>query len=247
MNNALPVVLVVDEQFDDCVLLGVTLRRESMEVLTAHSFTEGKALAMSVVPDVVVLDRSFADGSGLELCAQLHEGLTEMTPFLIMLTDQASEADRLLGFEAGVDDYVAKPFSPQEVAFRIRGMLRRRRIRAMTTFVPSQLTNELKIGDLLINPDLREVRVCGELKKLTLVEYEILLALVENRNVVLTRSQLVDKVWNAEWKGDGHALDVHVSNLRRKLSAIPRDQTYVRSIRGVGYRIGPCLPAAIAV
>jgi DNA-binding response OmpR family regulator len=87
------------------------------------------------------------------------------------------------------------------------------------------------------------VQVDGDAVPLTPVEFQILLALVENPRLVLTRDQLVERVWGATWNGDSHALDVHVSNLRRKLSDVPRDQTFVRSVRGIGYRLGPCEPA----
>lgn len=241
-----PLALLVDAALDDCVQLGTVLRRENFAVITAGTLLEAKMLLDAFTPTVVVFDRTLPDGDGLVLAQLLHA--REHPPFLVVLTDRIEEADRLLGFEAGVDDYVAKPFSPQEVAFRLRAMLRRAAVHRPAAStpapadVPDHATNALRVGALAVDPDTYEAQVDEQHVELTPVEFQILLALVRNAKLVLTRDQLVEHVWGATWNGDGHALDVHVSNLRRKLSKLPRDQTYIRSVRGVGYRLGPCEP-----
>ncbi|MEO6866602.1 MAG: response regulator transcription factor [Gaiellales bacterium] len=273
--RAQAIVLIVDSALDDCVQLGMTLRRESLSVLTVATLAEARIVLQSIEPDVVVFDRLLPDGEGLELAAELAG--TAAAPLLIALTDQAEEADRLLGFETGVDDYVAKPFSPQEVAYRIRAMLRRslRVPRESHTPTIDAATEEsasdssasptaptpaagapsttgpandgpslskITIGALDVDPDLHEVRVEGRDVELTPVEFQILLQLARNPKLVLSRDQLIDGVWSASWNGDHHALDVHVSNLRQKLSTVPRDQTYIRAVRGIGFRLGSCVP-----
>lgn len=237
------VVLVVDAALEDCVQLGTTLRRGGYMVVSAGSLAEGRMLLDALTPAVVVFDRSLPDGDGLDLVAPVHQAHPDA--FLVALSDRADEVDRLEGFELGVDDYVAKPFSPQEVAFRIQAMLRRAASGPRAATHPAadaESAGTIRIGSLVLDRDTYEVRVDSELVALTPVEFQLLLALVEHANIVLSRDQLVDRVWGANWNGDSHALDVHVSNLRRKLSRVPRDQTFVRSVRGVGYRLGACTP-----
>lgn len=247
-RSELPVILVVDSHLDDCVLLGVTLRREALVVETANTLAEARALLAALDVSVVILDLRLPDGLGLDLVGELQAQRGADVPFLMALTDQTSEADRLLGFEAGLDDYITKPFSPQEVAFRVRAMLRRAqhggRQPGGKVAHPEHSSTNLHVGALSVDPGAHEVHVDGREIVVTPVEFEILQALVEQPNIVLSRDQLIDRLWGATWGGDRHALDVHVSNIRRKLSSVPRDQTFVRSIRGVGYRLGTCVSQA---
>lgn len=241
-----PVVLIVDANLDDCVLLGVTLRREGFIAESATTLSDARLLLTALDVSVVILDLRLPDGLGLDLVEELLSQHGADVPFMMAITDRSSEADRLLGFEAGLDDYITKPFSPQEVAFRVRAMLRRaghggRQPGGKGRPHVEHSANALQVESLTIDPSAHEVFVNGAEVFITPVEFEILQALVENRGIVLTRNQLIDRLWGATWGGDRHALDVHVSNLRRKLSTAPRDQTFVRSIRGVGYRLGPCI------
>jgi DNA-binding response OmpR family regulator len=241
-----PVVLVVDANLDDCVLLGVTLRREGFVAESANTLAEARLLLVELDVDVVILDLRLPDGLGLDLVGELRDQRGEDVPFLVALTDRIGEADRLLGFEAGLDDYVTKPFSPQEVAFRVRAMLRRASHGSGPggTGQHAHRSTVLRIGTLTLDAGAHEVRIDDREVVVTPVEFEILQALVEQQHLVLTRDHLIDRLWGASWGGDRHALDVHVSNLRRKLSDVPRDQTFVRSVRGVGYRIGSCISQA---
>ena len=148
-----------------------------------------------------------------------------------MLTARAEESDKLVGLSTGADDYVTKPFSPAELVARVRAMLRRPRASAAP---PAPR----RFGELEIDPAAREVRVAGEPVELTKLEFDLLDALSAEPRVAFSRGQLLERVWGQGWFGDDHVVDVHLANLRRKLGDDASAQRYVRTVRGVGYRIG---------
>jgi DNA-binding response OmpR family regulator len=146
-----------------------------------------------------------------------------------MLTGRAEEVDKLIGLSVGADDYLTKPFSPRELLARVQAMLRRPRDLAGATAEP---------GPVEIDLEAREVRVAGEVVVLTKIEFDLLAALMENVRQVHTRDQLRERVWGGSWLADDHAVDVHMSNLRRKLSATGQ-AGMITTVRGVGYRFVP--------
>jgi DNA-binding response OmpR family regulator len=190
------------------------------------------ALARASAPDVVILDVSLPGIDGIEVCRQLR---TFTDAYVVMLTGRAEETDRLVGLAVGADDYITKPFSPRELVARVRAMLRRPRASAGASDAPEDVR---VFGELTIDPGAREVTVAGEVVELSRIEFELLDALSSHRRISLSRDQLLERVWGPNWFGDDHVIDVHVSNLRRKLGDDPRHPRFVRTVRGFGYRMG---------
>jgi DNA-binding response OmpR family regulator len=222
--------LVVDDEPPLVKVVSRYLEREGFQVATAGDGERAVALAHEFEPDVIVLDLMLPGIDGIEACRQIR---TFSDAYIVMLTARVEEIDRIVGLSTGADDYVTKPFSPGELTARVRAMLRRPRGgRAQ----PAAGTR--RFGDLEIDPRAREVRVAGQPVELTKIEFDLLDALSADPRVVFSRERLLERVWGGEWFGDDHVVDVHIGNLRAKLSDDPRHPRYVRTIRGVGYRMG---------
>ena len=220
--------LVVDDEAPLVALVRSYLEREGFEVAEAADGERAVALARELDPDVVVLDLMLPGMDGIEACRRIR---AFSDAYVIMLTAKAEEVDRIVGLSTGADDYVTKPFSPAELVARVRAMLRRPRS-APDASAPR------RFGELEIDPPAREARVGGRPVTLTRLEFDLLDALSEQPRIVLTRSQLLERVWGPGWFGDDHVVDVHVANLRRKLGDEGAAPRYVRTVRGVGYRMG---------
>ena len=177
---------------------------------------------------MIVLDLMLPGLDGIEACRRIRQF---SDAYIVMLTARADESDKLVGLSTGADDYVTKPFSPPELVARVRAMLRRPRAGAVS--VASR-----RFGELEIDPAAREVRVAGEPVELTKLEFDLLDVLSAEPRVAFSRGQLLERVWGPGWFGDDHVVDVHLANLRRKLGDDASAQRYVRTVRGVGYRIG---------
>jgi DNA-binding response OmpR family regulator len=184
-----------------------------------------------VDPDVVVLDLGLPSLDGVEVCRQLR---TFSDAYVVMLTARTDEVDTLIGLSVGADDYVTKPFSPRELMARIQAMLRRPRALAGGPGAPATRT----FGALVVDPEGRDVWVHGEPVALTRTEFDLLEALSARPRMAFSREQLIETVWGASWVGDEHLVDVHIGHLRRKLGDDPAEGRYVRTVRGVGYRMG---------
>lgn len=223
-----PKILVVDDERDLVQLLSYNLQQAGYQVFPAYDGTSALELFWSKRPDLVILDLMLPDKSGFQICQEIRETAqgTHRTP-VIMLTARASEQERIAGFEAGTDDYVTKPFSPRELVLRVKAMLER------TT--PAK-TTMMEVGSLKIYPE--EFRVTaedGEDLRLTPIEYRILVALARNPNVVKTREQLLDEVWEeTSVEVLDRTVDAHVKRLRSKLGSA-RDA--LETVRGIGYRL----------
>jgi DNA-binding response OmpR family regulator len=232
-------VLVVDDAPDLTAIVEPVLEREGFAVRCVTSGAEAIESVTSWRPHVVVLDVGLPDMDGLEVCRRIR---TISDVYIVMLSARAEEADRLIGLSAGSDDYVTKPFSARELVLRIQAMLRRPRgTEGGTGASPAGEAprRPLQLGSLEVRPATREALVEGHPVELTKLEFDILLALASRPDQVLERSQLMDFGWGGEFTGTPHVLDVHVSNLRRKLGdGSGSSSRFVRSIRGVGYRIG---------
>ncbi len=208
------------------------------ELLTANGFSvtavaDGEAALASVTdapPDVVLLDVELPGIDGVETCRRLR---TFSDVYVIMLTARAEEVDRLVGLTIGADDYVTKPFSPRELLARVQAVLRRPRSAAAQTD-----DEHVLVGDLDVDLAARLAHVGGQELDLTRLEFELLRVLCENRRATLSRQTLLDRVWGDSWFGDPHVVDVHISNLRKKLGDDPGEPRYVRTVRGFGYRLG---------
>jgi len=220
--------LVVDDEAPLTALVRSYLEREGFEVETTGDGETAVELARDRAPDVIVLDLMLPGIDGIEACRRIR---SFSDAYILMLTARAEEVDKIVGLSTGADDYLTKPFSPGELVARIRALLRRPRQRAAAQ--PPR-----RFGDLVIDPLAREVRKGDAIIELTRLEFELLDALSESPRVAFTRQQLLERVWGPAWFGDEHVVDVHVANLRRKLGDDGGAQRYIRTVRGVGYRMG---------
>jgi DNA-binding response OmpR family regulator len=224
-----PRALVVDDEPPLVKVVASYLEREGFEVATAGDGERAVQLARELAPDVIVLDLMLPGIDGIEACRQIR---TFSDAYIVMLTARVEEIDRIVGLSTGADDYVTKPFSPGELMARVRAMLRRPRTG------PERPPSERRFADLEIDAEAREVRVGGQPVELTKIEFDLLDVLSAEPRVVFSRERLLERVWGGEWFGDDHVVDVHIANLRSKLGDDPRSPRFVRTIRGVGYRMG---------
>lgn len=222
--------LVVDDEQPLVGILTTYLEREGFDVLAAYDGEQAVEVARSEQPDVIVLDLMLPGIDGLEACRRIR---TFSDAYVLMLTAKAEEADKIAGLSTGADDYLTKPFSPGELVARVRALLRRPRVGASADGQESRC-----FGALEIDPLAREARVEGRAVPLTRLEFDLLATLSAEPRVAFSRSQLLERVWGPGWFGDNHVVDVHIANLRRKLGDDPAKPRYVRTVRGVGYRMG---------
>ncbi len=223
-----PKVLVVEDTAEYRLLIVKSLSDSGLELITAEDGQAGLALARDSSPDVVVLDLGLPQLDGLEVCRSIR---TFSDAYILMLTARSDEVDKIVGLGVGADDYMTKPFSSRELAARVHGLLRRRRS------APPPAETVRRVGDLVIDPLGREVHVRGQRVELTRIEFDLLETLTANPRAVLTRAQLLSAVWNDGWYGDERLVDVHISKLRRKIRECGDEQEYVRTVRGVGFRM----------
>lgn len=228
-------VLVVDDEQSIVTLLQYNLQQSGYEVITAMDGEEGKNLALSENPDLIILDLMLPKLDGIDVCKQLRQQKVS-TPIL-MLTAKDEEFDKVLGLELGADDYMTKPFSPREVIARVKAILRRVQVQPV---MPGQLpedTEYIKISSLKIFPEHYEAYFDEELLELTPKEFELLLYLAKHKGRVLTRDQLLSAVWNYDFAGDTRIVDVHISHLREKIEQDSKKPTFIKTIRGLGYKM----------
>jgi DNA-binding response OmpR family regulator len=228
-------VLVVDDERALAELVGSYLTRDGFEVSLSHDGQQAIDQARQVDPDVMVLDLGLPLIDGVEVCRVVR---TFSDCYIVMLTARTEEIDKLIGLSVGADDYLTKPFSPRELLARIHAMLRRPRASTATGRQPTQEEPARVFGALSIDVAGREVHLGGEAVALTRTEFDVLAALSGRPKLVFTRRQLIDAVWDQTWVGDEHLVDVHVAHLRKKLEDDPSSPMYVRTVRGVGYRMG---------
>lgn len=217
-------VLIVEDDTQHATATRRLLEKESFEVTVCHDAESGLDQARSFPADLVVLDVNLPGIDGIEACRRLR---TFSDAYVIMLTGLDSETDRVIGLSVGADDYIAKPYSPRELVARIRAM--QRRPRASHDGAPAR-----EFGALRVDPGAREVTVDGDVIELSRTEFDLLSALAAQPRMTLSRQQLLEAVWGEGWFGDDHVIDVHMSNLRKKLG----NPAYVATVRGYGYRIG---------
>lgn len=238
MDNDEPArrVLVVDDEKSLAALVAGYLERAGYEVTLAFDGQVAIERARQTDPDVVVLDLGLPALDGLEVCRVLR---TFSDCYVIMVTARADEVDKLVGLRVGADDYVTKPFSPRELVARVDVMLRRPRRPAATPGPPGGDEAPARtFGDLEIDVAGRDVRVGGVLVDLTRTEFDVLEALSARPRLAFSRRQLIEAVWGDNWVGDEHLVDVHIGHLRRKLGDDADQPRFIRTVRGVGYRMG---------
>ena len=228
-------VLVVDDEQSIVTLLQYNLEQAGFEVVTAMDGAEGKRLAETESPDIIVLDLMLPKLDGMDVCKKLRQQ-NIMTPIL-MLTAKDDELDKILGLELGADDYMVKPFSPREVIARVKAILRRAQFQTEAVSDNDQAEEQIQIGKLTIYPGKYEAFFHEDQLELTLKEFELLLFLGQNKGRVLTRDQLLSAVWNYDFAGDTRIVDVHISHLREKIEIDTKKPAYIKTIRGLGYKL----------
>ena len=222
--------LVVDDEPALVTVVAGYLQREGYTVDTAADGESALATARRTHPDVVVLDLMLPGVDGVEVCRQLR---TFSDAYVIMLTARADEVDKLVGLSVGADDYLTKPFSPRELVARVKVMLRRPR-----TTPPAEDAMR-RFGVLAIDAQGREVHLDGQPVELTRTEFDLLDRLSAEPRLAFSRAQLITAVWGEGWVGDEHLVDIHIGHIRRKLGDDPTNPRFIRTVRGVGYRMGP--------
>jgi len=229
-------VLVVDDEKSILTLIEYNLQQAGFEVITAMDGEEAKNIALQENPDLIVLDLMLPKMDGLEVCKQLRQQ-KNFTPIL-MLTAKDDEFDKVLGLELGADDYMTKPFSPREVVARVKAILRRTQIQIEASELKANTDlNQISINQLTIYPEQYEAYFEENLLELTPKEFELLLYLAKNKGRVLTRDQLLSAVWNYDFAGDTRIVDVHISHLREKIEKNTKKPVYIKTIRGLGYKL----------
>jgi two-component system response regulator RegX3 len=224
-------VLVVEDEESFSDALSYMLRKEGFEVSVAPTGTSALTQFDRTGADIVLLDLMLPEMSGTEVCRQLRQ--RSHVP-IIMVTARDSEIDKVVGLEIGADDYVTKPYSPRELVARIRAVLRRQGDPAPETSTPT-----LAAGPVRMDVERHVVTVDGASVQLPLKEFELLELLLRNAGRVLTRGQLIDRVWGADYVGDTKTLDVHVKRLRSKVEPEPSAPRYIVTVRGLGYKFEP--------
>ncbi len=219
-------ILVVDDDVKIVELVKLYLNRDGYRVLTAYDGVEALRLARESHPDLIVLDLMLPGIDGLEICRTLR---TESDVPIIMLTALTTDQDRLTGLDLGADDYVTKPFSPRELAARVRAVLRR---------LPGERGPEkIKHGELTLNFPKHEAFLAGRPLNLTPVEFKLLGVLAKEPGRVFSRAQIIEKALGHDFDGFDRTIDVHILNLRRKIEPDPRHPRYIKTVYGTGYKL----------
>jgi DNA-binding response OmpR family regulator len=221
-------VLVIDDDVNTVELVKLYLSRDGHRVITAYEGNEALRLARESHPDLIVLDLMLPGINGLEICRNLR---TESDVPIIMLTAKTTEEDRLIGLGLGADDYVTKPFSPKELAARVRAVLRR---------LPEESVDrgpsEIRRDQLIVNFLKHEASLGGKNLQLTPIEFKLLGILIKEPGRVFSRAQLIEKAMGYDFDGFDRTIDVHILNLRRKLEPDPNHPVYIKTVYGTGYK-----------
>ncbi|KMJ57629.1 transcriptional regulator [Bacillus sp. LL01] len=234
-----PRILIVDDEKDLCSLIKTALQKEGFsEIEMAGTVEEGWEKFNDFTPNIVILDVMLPDGEGYDLCKRIREISRVPVLFLSAKTD---EIDKILGLAIGGDDYITKPFSPKEVAFRVKAQLRRAGYSTAEAeaHVSSTSGRTITIGSFTINHDETEVMKDGQMLELTAKEVGLMACFMRNPNHILSKETLFNKVWGEEFYGADNTLMVHIRRLREKIEDTPSKPTHIITVKGLGYRFIP--------
>ena len=221
-------ILIVEDEESVLDPLELLLAKEGFSIETARDGKEALEKFAKVTPDLILLDLMLPEVSGTEVCRQIRS--KSQVP-IIMLTAKDTEVDKVVGLELGADDYVVKPYSKAELVARIKAVLRRKGPDTDTL-----VSTTIVAGPVEIDVERHQVSINGKNVALPLKEFELLEFLVRNTGRVLTRTQLIDRVWGSDYFGDTKTLDVHVKRLRAKIEKDPANPLFIQTIRGLGYK-----------
>jgi two-component system, OmpR family, alkaline phosphatase synthesis response regulator PhoP len=227
MNNKK--VLIVDDDAKTVDLVQLYLKRDGYKVLIAYNGVDALKTAQEAKPDLIVLDLMIPGINGIEVCKKIRE---ESEVPIIMLTAKTTEEDRLLGLEIGADDYVTKPFSPRELAARVRAVLRR-----MPDEGLARGNEEVRFDNLVLNFRKFEALLNGKALELTNIEFKLLGIMVKEPNRVFSRAQLIERTVGYDFEGFDRTIDVHIHNLRKKLEIDVDNPKYIKTVYGAGYKL----------
>lgn len=226
----MPQILVVDDEpvFRDT--LAFNLRRDGFDVTTAADGLSAVVAFQKTEPDLILLDLMLPGISGIEVCKRVRE--VSSVP-IIMVTAKDDEIDKVVGLEVGADDYLTKPYSYRELLARIRAVLRR----SQADLAPAGASEILRAGRIEMDTEAHEVSVAGKKIQMPLREFELLELLLQNADRVLTRNQILDRIWGLNYIGDTKTLDVHVKRIRSKIEEDPSRPAALVTVRGLGYKL----------
>jgi DNA-binding response OmpR family regulator len=225
-------VLVVEDEASIASFVSLYLKNAGYTVRTAASGSEALAQVAAEQPGLIVLDLMLPDIDGIEVCRRIR---TRSDVPILMLTARDEDVDKIIGLEVGADDYLTKPFNPRELVARVKSILRR-----STPAREARESAKIRHGDLAVDAGRREVRVGDEEIQLAPKEFDLLWELLDHRGLVLTRDQLLERVWGYTFAGDTRTVDVHVRQLRRKLG----EASPIVTVWGVGYKVSPARDGA---
>src|SRR5216684_5155418 len=234
MSASTQSVLVVEDEASIASFVSLYLKNAGYEVRTASNGVDALASVQSEQPSLIVLDLMLPDIDGIEICRRIRQ---KSDVPILMLTARDEDVDKIIGLEVGADDYMTKPFNPRELVARVRAILRR-----ATTERAQRESAVIQHGDLVIDSGRREARVGEQEIQLAPKEFDLLWELLDHRGLVLTRDQLLERVWGYTFAGDTRTVDVHVRQLRRKLG----DASPIVTVWGVGYKVSPARDAVKA-
>jgi DNA-binding response OmpR family regulator len=230
-SPAMPTILIVDDEAIVREVVSQYLTQDGFTVETAADGNEAMARFATARPDLVLLDLMLPGIDGLEVCRRIR---TQSNVPIIMVTAKSDEVDTIIGLSVGADDYISKPFSPRELAARVKAVLRR-----ASAPPPMVEGDPLHFGSLTIRPDRRQVSIGDRAVELTAREFDLLEFLARHPGQVFTRDDLLDKVWDWSYASDGGTVTVHIRRLRQKIESDPERPRYVKTVWGVGYKFEP--------
>jgi DNA-binding response OmpR family regulator len=234
MTGSTQSVLVVEDEASIASFVSLYLKNAGYEVRTAANGAEALASVQKEQPSLIVLDLMLPDIDGIEICRRIRQK-SEIP--ILMLTARDEDVDKIIGLEVGADDYMTKPFNPRELVARVKSILRR-----STSARREPESATIQHGDLNVDAGRREVKVGDDEIQLAPKEFDLLWELLDHRGLVLTRDQLLERVWGYTFAGDTRTVDVHVRQLRRKLG----EASPIVTVWGVGYKVGPARDAVSA-
>lgn len=219
-------ILIVDDEEDILTLLEYNLEKAGFEVISAKDGPEAIELTKKKSPALVILDIMLPSMEGTEVCKAIKRDDTTRHIPIIMLTAKGEEVDRIVGLELGADDYITKPFSPRELVLRVKAVLKR-------VHGKQESISNIKAGNIFIDSGRSTVKADGKILKLTVTEFKILTELAKSIGMVLSRDELLDRVWGADVYVTDRTIDTHIRRLREKLG---KSAKYIETVRGFGYR-----------
>ncbi|MFJ5792549.1 response regulator transcription factor [Lysinibacillus sp. NPDC097162] len=229
-----PTILIVEDEADLANLLKVSLQKEGYKLIhTSDSIEKAWASFQQIKPDIVLLDVMLPDGEGYDLCRRIRE--VSHIPVLF-LSAKDEEIDKILGLAIGGDDYITKPFSPKEVAYRVKAHLRRAGYQIQEA--PTTTTMKtIQVGPFVLNSDETEVHKDGTLLELTAKEIGLMACFMHNPNRILSKETLFERVWSEDFFGSDNTVMVHIRRLREKIEHDPSKPIYITTVKGLGYKL----------